>query len=552
MEAGPELIATMLAELMEMFEAGILTPLPVTAWDIRQGRDALRYLAQARHVGKIVLTMPRPLAAEGTVLITGGTGLLGGILARHLVTEHGVRHLLLVSRAGERTAGTLRGELEELGARVQIAACDVADRSAVAELLDGIAPEHPLTGVFHTAGVLDDGVVTDFDTTRLARVLAPKVDGALHLHELTTGLDLSAFVLYSSAAGVIGSSGQAGYAAANMFLDALTQQRRTQGLPALSLAWGFWETASAMTAHLNDTDLRRMGGTGILGLTQEEGMALLDAAWQSGEAVLVPVRWDHQVLRERATTGTPLPSLLRRLVRAPKRRAVLESGRGQGAGNSLRERLAPLPETERRSLLTELVASHAAAALGHTDSEAVPIDRPFKELGFDSLISVEFRNRLNEATGLRLPATLVFDRPTPEALTDHLLEQLGGTMAGAPAALAPVRAVTADDPIVIVGMACRFPGGIHSPEQLWELVRSGQDAICRLPDDRGWDALLPGATCRLTRADSSTMLPVSTPVSSVSPRVRRWRWTRSSGCCWRPPGRPSSAPVLTRLASRAA
>ena len=401
--------------------------------------------------------------------------------------------------------------------------------------------------MFHTAGVLDDGVVTGFDTTRLARVLAPKVDGALHLHELTTGLDLSAFVLYSSAAGVIGSSGQAGYAAANMFLDALTQQRRTQGLPALSLAWGFWETASAMTAHLNDTDLRRMGGTGILGLTQEEGMTLLDAAWQSGEAVLVPVRWDHQVLRERATTGTPLPSLLRRLVRAPKRRAVLESGRGQGTGGSLRERLAPLPETERRSLLTELVASHAAAALGHTDSEAVPIDRPFKELGFDSLISVEFRNRLNEATGLRLPATLVFDRPTPEALTDHLLEQFGGTMAGAPAALAPVRAVTADDPIVIVGMACRFPGGIHSPEQLWDLVAP---------------ARTPSPASRTTGAGTPLTGPPTFPAvggflydagefdagSSVSPRVKRLPWTRSSGCCWRPPGRPSSARVSTRQA----
>ncbi|MFJ5099549.1 type I polyketide synthase [Streptomyces sp. NPDC088554] len=456
-------------------------------------RGGQAYLPRlVRHTGEAVPTVPRALDPDGTVLITGGTGLLGGLLARHLVTEHGVRNLLLTSRSGERAdgAGTLVQELADLGAQVWTAACDVADRAAVAELLAAVPPEHPLTGVFHTAGVLDDGIVTGLDATRLARVLAPKVDGALHLHELTAELDLAAFVLFSSLSGVMGSAGQAGYAAANVFLDALAQQRRAQGLAALSLPWGFWATASALTANLSDTDLRRLDGIGVIGLTEDEGMGLLDAAWRSGEALLVPVHWDLRVLRERALSGGRVPSLLRKLVRAPRRRAVLDA---EGFGGGLRERLAALPEADRRGVLVELVARHAAAVLGHAGTDALSADRPFKELGFDSLISVEFRNRLNEATGLRLPATLVFDRPNPGVLADHLLERLGGAVAGAPAARVPARADTADDPIVIVGMACRFPGGIATPEQLWELVASGTDATTGLPDDRGW-VLAPGAS----------------------------------------------------------
>ncbi|MFI0780276.1 SDR family NAD(P)-dependent oxidoreductase, partial [Streptomyces sp. NPDC021212] len=432
-QAGPELIARMLGELVEWFEAGELTPVRTVACDVRRAVSAFRWMSQARHVGKIVLTVPRALDADGTVLITGGTGTLGGLLARHLVTEHGVRHLLLVSRTGEQAA--LRRELEELGAEVRIVACDIADRAAVAELLDGIPPEHSLTGVFHAAGVLDDGVVTGLDSARLARVLAPKVDGALHLHELTAEVDLSAFVLFSSMSGLLGASGQAGYAAANMFLDALAQQRRAQGLPGLSLAWGLWESASAMTAHLSDTDLRRMGGAGMRGLTRDEGMELLDAAWQSGEALLAPVRWDHRLLRRLASSGARVPSLLRKLVRAPRRRTVLESAKDGG----LRERLSTLSEAERRGVLNELVAGSVAAVLGHVGTDAVPVDRPFKELGFDSLTSVEFRNRLNEATGLRLPSTLVFDHPTPSALAARLDALLPGaetaTTAAAPASL---------------------------------------------------------------------------------------------------------------------
>ncbi|WP_309248456.1 type I polyketide synthase [Streptomyces sp. MNP-20] len=424
---------------------------------------------------------PRPLDPEGTVLITGGTGTLGAATARHLVTAHGVRHLVLASRRG--AAPELREELAALGASVTVAACDTADRDQVAELLRAIPAERPLTAVVHAAGVLDDGVLTELTPERVDTVLRPKTDAALHLHELTRDLDLAAFVLFSSAAGVLGNPGQANYAAANAALDALACQRRRAGLPGVSLAWGYWAKASGMTAHLGAADLRRNQRVGMAGLSAAEGMALLDAALRTGaDDPLVAAKFDMAALRTAAAEG-PLPPLLRGL--APRPRPTARAAAPAGPA-SLRERVAALGATERTEALVDLVLGHAAEVLGHTTADAVRADRTFKEAGFDSLTAVELRNRLAAATGLTLSPALVFDYPKPTALAGHLGAELLGVPSDRPAEpAAPAR--TADEPIAIVAMACRFPAGAHSPEDLWRVVAEGTDAVTEFPDDRGWD-----------------------------------------------------------------
>jgi mycoketide-CoA synthase len=487
-EAGPERIGEMLADILALFEQGVLHHVPLDVRDIRQAPEAFRHMSQARHIGKIVLSLPRPLDPDGTVLITGGTGTLGGLTARHLVTEHGVRHLLLTSRSGPDAPGAaeLQAELGELGAQVTIAACDAADRSALGALLDAIPAGHPLTAVVHSTGVLDDGVITTLTHDRVSHVLRPKVDAAVHLHELTLRHDLAAFVIFSSAAGVLGGPGQANYAAANAFLDALAGHRRARGLPATSLAWGHWARTSAMTRKLDGEDLARISRGGLLPMSDEQGLALLDAALRTGEPALVPVSVDTATLRRQAATSV-LPTLLRQLVRAPARRTA-EAAAAPAVGSSLAGRLAGLSSGEQSALLVDLVRTHVAAVLGHAGRESVDADRAFKDLGFDSLTSVELRNRLAAATGLRLPATLTFDYPTPAALAQYLRGQALGTEAAAAPAAAPVRATaTDDDAIAIVGMACRFPGGVESPEDLWRLVLDGRDVISGFPTDRGWD-----------------------------------------------------------------
>ncbi len=416
----------------------------------------------------------RPLDPEGTVLITGGTGTLGALTARHLVTTHGVRHLVLVSRRGE--APELHDELTALGASVTIAACDVADRAQVEAVLRAIPAEHPLTVVIHTAGVLADGVVTELTPDRLEIVRRPKVDAARHLHELTRDADLAAFVLFSSAAGVLGNPGQAGYAAANAGLDALAHQRTSLGLPAVSIAWGYWSAVSGMTQHLGAADLRRNQRIGMSGIAAGEGMALLDAALGTGGA-LVAAKFDVAALRATAKGGGPVPPLLRGLAPLPRRAAAKTA--------SLTERLAGLGEAEQAGALLDLVRRHAAEVLGHSGAESVHSGRTFKDAGFDSLTAVELRNRLAAATGLTLSPAMIFDYPKPPALAEHLRAKLLGAGAARPAE--PATAAAADEPIAIVAMACRFPGGVHSPEDLWRLVADGVDAVTEFPGDRGWD-----------------------------------------------------------------
>ncbi|MGH7359590.1 MAG: MDR/SDR family oxidoreductase, partial [Candidatus Rokuibacteriota bacterium] len=313
-EAGPERIGEMLTEIVDLFGRGVLGPLPVTRWDVGQAPEAFRHMSRARHTGKIVLTVPAPWA-EGTVLVTGGTGGLGAAVARHLVVEHGVRGLLLLSRRGSeaRGAGELVAELEGLGANVTVSACDVADRAELAQVLEDVPAEHPLVAVVHAAGTLDDGVVGSLTTERLERVLAPKVAGAWNLHELTRkSVDLSAFVMFSSAAGAFGASGQANYAAANTFLDGLAEHRRALGLPAVSLAWGTWGEASGMTGHLDELDVARRRRSGFVPLATDEGLALFDAAVRHGDPTLVPAHLDLPVLRSAARSGA-LPASWGRL-----------------------------------------------------------------------------------------------------------------------------------------------------------------------------------------------------------------------------------------------
>ncbi|GAA3117472.1 hypothetical protein GCM10020254_75380 [Streptomyces goshikiensis] len=308
----------MLTELLGLFEAGALNPIPVSAWDLRQAPEAFRYLSQARHTGKIVLTVPADWNPDGTVLITGGTGTLGAFVARHAVTVRGARRLILTSRRGEAAAGAaeLAAQLRAPGADVTVAACDAADREALAALLASIPAAHPLTAVVHTAGVLDDGIAEALTPERLDRVLRPKADAALHLHELTRHLDLADFVLFSSAAGTFGGAGQANYAAANVFLDALARHRQAHGLPGTSLGWGLWAEASGMTGELDSADKDRMTRSGVLGLSSEEGLALLDTAHHTGDAHLVPMQLDLAPLRQ--ADAAMVPALLRGLVRAPR------------------------------------------------------------------------------------------------------------------------------------------------------------------------------------------------------------------------------------------
>ncbi|MFE7520331.1 type I polyketide synthase, partial [Streptomyces halstedii] len=439
----------------------------------------------------------RAFDPDGTVLVTGGTGLLGSHVARRLVSGHGVRHLLLLSRGGPAAAGAeeLRAELAALGAETAaVVACDVADRAALAAVLADLPSAHPLTAVVHTAGTLDDGVVTALTPERVDAVLRPKADAALHLHELTRDLDLTHFVLFSSAAGTFGGPGQANYAAANAFLDALAARRRAAGLAGQSLAWTLWEQPSALTGHLDEDDVRRLARSGMPPLSTERGLALFDTALTVDRAALVPMRLDTAALRSAAADGT-LPPLLRGLVRTPPRRAAA-AAETAADDNALRRRLAALDAGGRTRLLVELVRTHAAAVLGHTSPDTLDPGRAFRELGFDSLASVELRNRLNAATGLRLPAGLVFDHPTPAALADFLGTELTDTEAATEAATAVIPSVPArpagrnrdadDGRIAIVSAACRLPGGVRSPEDLWRMLAEGRDGISGFPTDRGW------------------------------------------------------------------
>ncbi|QCX82548.1 Erythronolide synthase, modules 3 and 4 (plasmid) [Streptomyces sp. YIM 121038] len=433
--AGQERIAQMLATISDLFEQGIFQPLPIRTWDVRRAHEAFRYMAQARHVGKIVLTVPAAWDPQGTVLITGGTGVVGSLIARELVASHGIRHLVLASRRGHDAPGAtkLACELRELGAQVNVVACDAAVRADLAAVLAAIPAAHPLTAVVHAAGVLKDGVITALTPQHMNAVARPKIDAALHLHELTRNHELSAFILVSSAAGTLGLAGQANYAAANAFLDALAHHRQAAGLPALSLASGLWAPATGLTSHLGLGEMSRIRRAGIVPMPTADGLALVNRSLLLDHAVTVPLRLDAAALGETPRVEL-VPPVLRDYVFLPSHSGT-HTPRSETAPD-LWGKARALAGMEQERVVLGLVQSEASTVLGHRSTEAVPADMTFQKLGMDSLTAIEFRNRLNAATGLRLPVSLPFDYPTPLAVTRFLQAQLTGEDPDSPVVLA--------------------------------------------------------------------------------------------------------------------
>jgi polyketide synthase 12 len=417
-EAGPDALQEMFQAVMELFADGRIKLNPISLSDIRDARRTFREMSQGRHIGKLVLEIGGGLGG-GTVLVTGGTGGVGSLVARHLVTEHGVRSLLLASRSGTAADGVpeLVAELQSAGAQVRVAACDVADRAAVADLLTDLPGRYPLTAVVHAAGVLADGTVESLTADSVDRALAAKAGGAINLHELTRERTLSAFIEFSALAGVLGNAGQANYAAANTFLDGLAAHRRASGLPGTSLCWGWWEESSGMAGTLDQADLVRLQRMGIAAMPTAEALALFDTAATSDRPVLVPARLDLAALRGR--TGDELPPLLRDLVQGDRPRRTKNTAKSGGSAG-FAERLAALPADEAGTAVQDWVREQVAVVLGHTSSARVDVDQAFTQLGFDSLTAVELCNRLAAATGLRLASTLVFSYPTPTELAEHL------------------------------------------------------------------------------------------------------------------------------------
>ncbi|HEY2270766.1 MAG TPA: type I polyketide synthase, partial [Streptosporangiaceae bacterium] len=423
----------------------------------------------------------RPWTPGGTVLVTGGTGAIGGHVAGWLAGRHAPR-VVLTSRSGPDSLGAavLAADLATAGTAAEVIACDVAGRAEVAGLLARIAATGPrLAGVLHAAGVLDDGLLDGMDAGRLASVVAAKAAGAAHLDELTKDADLEQFVLFSSAAATFGGAGQGNYAAANAFLDGLAQRRAALGLAGLSVAWGPWAGGMAQASDAARDRLRRGP---LLEMDPALAIRALGQALAGHDSLLavMDVDWDQF-----GATASPFVRELPEVART-----VREAGAAAGPDlgrQELTRRLAGLPRARQVQVLADLVRGGAAGVLGHASPEAIEADRAFGDLGFDSLTSLEMRQHLSAVTGLKLPATLLFDYPTPAVLAAHLRSELLGDPAGDAAIPVLTAAPVAGEPIAIVGMSCRYPGGVRDPEGMWELLAAGTDAISGFPQDRGWD-----------------------------------------------------------------
>ncbi|MCK2145406.1 type I polyketide synthase [Streptomyces sp. WAC00276] len=502
MSLDPAHLQRMLTEVSRLLEEGAVAPLPYLSYDVREAPAAFRYMAQGRHTGKIVLTVARALDPDGTVLLTGGTGELGRRVARHLVTTHGVRHLVLTSRQGPAAPGTdaLIAGLREAGAAtVRVVACDVADPDQAAAALAEVADEHPLTGLVHLAAVIQDGAVANQTPDGFAEVLAPKLTGAWNLHTLTRDTDLAAFVLFSSVAGTLGSPGQGNYGAANAFLDALALHRRRRGLAGTSLAWGLWEqNGGGMTAGLDEAERARMRRQGALAMSPEEGLGLLDTALARPEAHLVPVKLDLGRLQGAEESG--LPAALRRLVRVGPRRA----GRAESRSAAFREELTALPEGERPAALRLFLRQEISSVLGLPGAESVPLDTPMRVFGWDSLMAVELRNRIVKELEIEVPRTLAFDYPTPEAIAGFLQGQLvlgegdagGETPPGDPAEAARWAVARIDaDQLRRSGLLDRLlelarPGSAPGPDAQTTTALQAAEDLTDEEVDRALDAVL--------------------------------------------------------------
>ncbi|MET3805477.1 acyl transferase domain-containing protein [Nakamurella sp. UYEF19] len=423
----------------------------------------------------------------GTVVITGGTGALGVQVARHLVNRHRITRLLLLSRSGPEAPGAdgLITELAALGATTQVLACDVSDETSISAALRHADSDHPVRAVVHTAGVLQDSSVTAMSAEQLRAVFPAKVSAGWALHRATAGLDLEQFVLFSSSAGVMGAAGQGNYAAANSFVDALAAHRCAQGLPATSLSWGLWDSTSGMAGALSDEDRRRMAQAGVTPLSIERGLALFDLAVGTRRAHFVPIA----LTLPRGADPAAVPALIRDLIPAPSRTAAGQGGQAAGP-----RALRSAPSARRAAFALTLVRQAAAAVLGHAGIDTVDPVKPFTELGLNSLTAIELRNQVAQASGLTLAPTLVFDHPSCQAVADLILQMVqdenpdkNPSAAAEPSGARTRRTTDHDDPIVIVGMACRYPGEVDTPEALWDLILSGRDAISGFPTDRGWD-----------------------------------------------------------------
>ena len=459
LEIPPEEIAPVMAEVTKGIVAGHLRALPVKVFPFLRAADGFRWMAQGRHVGRVVVaSLPAsPVSRDGTVLVTGGLGALGMHVARWLATQ-GVKHVLLVGRQGAaQKSDAVRAELEALaalGLSVRVESVDVADRNALGLLLDSIPPDAPLRGVIHAAGVLDDGAMVGQDASRLRAVLSPKVDGAWNLHVLTRHLDLDLFVLFSSLSGVVGGVGQGTYAAANAFLDSLAMHRRAEGLAASSIAWGPW-SEGGMAGGLSEAARSRLARHGIRSFSAATALTALGEVLDAGDAVVVVADLDLQAAAPALQTAS-----------------------------SLKARVSRLPAAERRRAMVEAVRAEAARILA-LPIERVGADAAFRDLGLDSLMAVELRNALAQRIGVTLPATLAFDHPTPDAIAKHLLDDVMQLAENTPAA-ANEDTAQAEEPIAIVGIGCRFPGGVVDPVSFWRLLEDGTDAVTEVPSDR-WD-----------------------------------------------------------------
>ncbi|HWO66145.1 MAG TPA: type I polyketide synthase, partial [Umezawaea sp.] len=359
----------------------------------------------------------RPPLANGTVLITGGTGTLGSLIAEHLVTQHHVKHLHLISRRGPDApnAEHLHETLTQLGATVTITACDITDPDQLAAAVHGAEP--PLSGVIHTAGVLHDATFTALTPDDLNTTLRPKAQAAQHLHRLTRDTELAAFVLFSSIAATIGNAGQAAYSAANAAMEAVVADRRAQGLSAVAIAWGLWADTSEMTSKLGQAELHRAAQRGLVPMSAAEALAMFDAALTSAAPTVIAAKLDLTRLR----TGDTADPLLRTLVHTSARRRTATTSTD---GPSLATRLAPLSPAARARTVLNLVRHSAGSVLGHSDISAIGNNSLFTDLGFDSLTGVELRNSLTAESGVQLPATLIFDHPTPQALAAYIVDHL--------------------------------------------------------------------------------------------------------------------------------
>ncbi|MET9487045.1 type I polyketide synthase [Nocardia sp. NPDC006630] len=451
----PNVLGAMLSELSALFSSGALGPLPLTRFDVRHAAAALRHLGEARHIGKVVLTWPSAFDPDSTVLITGGTGKIGGIIARHLVSAYGAKHLLLTSRSGATAGGIaeLIAELGEAGAQVRVAACDASDRDALAAVIAQVPAAHPIGAVVHLAATLADATFAALTTGHLDAVLPAKANGAWYLHELTQHLDLSMFVLFSSAAGTFGAAGQANYGAANVFLDSLARHRYYRGLPATAMAWGWWAEDTSNTGGMDEKDRARLGRMGITPIPTAEALGLFDAALRTGQPYALPIGMDLSLLRM-AQSVAELPPFFRALLHARPR-----ATQQMGDPTQLAKRLAGLSPSEQHETVIELLKTPISMVLGYSSPDAVQPDREFTEMGIDSLSSIELGTHLRALTGVKLANSVIFQYPTVSLLARHVMDQI-----------TPEDAELADPIIAEVEMLLERLSAIHDggpvPEEL--------------------------------------------------------------------------------------